>query len=126
MNCVYVIWSTLYGHTEYQVHVNSDSLSTHPPLARRSPAAHHPHHSTHPSQPKRLQRIAVKIGEAERGQYKRALAAATDSHQCNVCLAKPNSVVFQCGHQACSACAGRLEICPSCRADITGRINVFS
>ena len=54
------------------------------------------------------------------------LAAASERDSlCGVCWEARRAVAFRCGHQACAACADRLDLCPSCRAPIDLRIRLF-
>ena len=44
---------------------------------------------------------------------------------CSICLERPRSLVFNCGHQSCGKCGEALPSCPFCRAPITARIKMF-
>ena len=51
--------------------------------------------------------------------------ATSKEVECPICLDHPKRIVFQCGHQACAACAASIQVCHSCRAPITHRITPF-
>ena len=51
--------------------------------------------------------------------------ATSTEVECPICLDHPKRIVFQCGHQACAACAASIQVCHSCRAPITHRITPF-
>ena len=36
-----------------------------------------------------------------------------------------DTVLMPCGHLVCRSCSSRLERCPMCRADVTGRNRAF-
>ncbi|KAG1670108.1 hypothetical protein FOA52_013684 [Chlamydomonas sp. UWO 241] len=44
---------------------------------------------------------------------------------CSLCMERPRSVVFNCGHQACGPCGTALVDCAFCRVPITARIKLF-
>lgn len=44
---------------------------------------------------------------------------------CVVCLERPKSIAFLCGHQVCLECSPLLDSCHSCRRPIEGRIRLF-
>ncbi|KAL6757828.1 hypothetical protein V8C86DRAFT_3094486 [Haematococcus lacustris] len=48
-------------------------------------------------------------------------AALRASHEKEV-----KAMVFNCGHQSCSACAAKLQACPFCRVKITAKIKLFA
>lgn len=51
---------------------------------------------------------------------------SSHDHGCPVCWTrKKDRVAFNCGHQACSECSERLQLCPLCRVPIAIRIKLF-
>ncbi|GLI61557.1 hypothetical protein VaNZ11_003952 [Volvox africanus] len=59
-----------------------------------------------------------KIDEAQR-------RSSTEQAACAVCMEGPKAVVFNCGHQSCEPCSGKMTTCPFCRVQITARIRLF-
>ena len=57
--------------------------------------------------------IRAQLDEAgEAGQVAGSAAAgpsATSEAECPICLDRPKSIVFQCGHQACEVCAASIN-----------------
>ncbi|XP_077510079.1 B-cell lymphoma 3 protein-like isoform X4 [Amblyomma americanum] len=45
--------------------------------------------------------------------------------QCAICMERPRTVAFLCGHGTCRSCAASLEVCHLCRAAVTKKINLF-
>eukprot|EP00198_Chlamydomonas_reinhardtii_P000091 XP_001689426.1 predicted protein [Chlamydomonas reinhardtii] len=62
--------------------------------------------------------IQRKIDEAQR-------RSNSEQAACAVCMEGPKAVVFNCGHQSCEACSGKMSSCPFCRVAITARIRLF-
>lgn len=52
-------------------------------------------------------------------------SAPTTDTSCSVCLDKPRTLAFGCGHIVCVTCGPQLTICPMCRAPVTSRIKLF-
>ncbi|XP_001629545.2 E3 ubiquitin-protein ligase MIB2 isoform X3 [Nematostella vectensis] len=48
-----------------------------------------------------------------------------DKSQCPICMDKPRTVAFLCGHGTCSECCQSLRNCPFCRKPIEKKINLF-
>eukprot|EP00475_Leptophrys_vorax_P007577 TRINITY_DN1479_c0_g1_i3.p1 TRINITY_DN1479_c0_g1~~TRINITY_DN1479_c0_g1_i3.p1 ORF type:complete len:426 (-),score=3.60 TRINITY_DN1479_c0_g1_i3:169-1446(-) len=46
--------------------------------------------------------------------------------ECPVCMANPNNMAFQCGHQTCSDCGNQIRECPICRSRINMRIKLYN
>ena len=53
-------------------------------------------------------------------------AAATLEGECAICMERPLTIVFLCGHRACNECAYRLKECHICREPIEKRIQIFT
>jgi hypothetical protein len=51
--------------------------------------------------------------------------SALASLQCSICMERPRSLVFSCGHQCCLKCGEPLSACPFCRMPITHKIKMF-
>ncbi len=53
-------------------------------------------------------------------------AEVVEAAQCPVCLHAPrDTFLMPCGHIICRSCSSRLDRCPICRTDITGRNRAF-
>ena len=48
------------------------------------------------------------------------------ARMCQICIERPKDCALGCGHFMCSSCAGRVSICPECRARVTARNRVFA
>lgn len=59
-----------------------------------------------------------KIDEAQRRR-------SSEQAACAVCMEYPKAIVFNCGHQSCEPCAGKVTTCPFCRVQIAARIRLF-
>lgn len=44
---------------------------------------------------------------------------------CALCMERPKSFVFNCGHQCCELCCGKFTVCPFCRTAISATIRLF-
>ena len=74
--------------------------------------------------------IRAQLDEADPDPVAESAAGPSATSQgveaeCPICLDRPKCIVFQCGHQACAACAASIQVCHSCRAPITHRITPF-
>ena len=58
-------------------------------------------------------------------QLRRRLDDLVEGQSCPICLSAPKDTVFQCGHQACGACASPLRTCHICRAPVLKRIHLY-
>jgi polyhydroxyalkanoate synthesis regulator phasin len=74
-----------------------------------------------------LEAALRSVREATLRRTIEAAAQRVSSEQaaCALCLEAPKGTVFNCGHQACSGCASKLDTCPFCRVPITTRIKLF-
>jgi len=48
----------------------------------------------------------------------------TPDNTCPICWNRAKEIVFQCGHQCCSACSGQIHTCHLCRVRIVQRIKL--
>ena len=48
-----------------------------------------------------------------------------ESYSCSICMERKKSVVFRCGHGACSSCVETLRCCHMCRGPISEKINIY-
>lgn len=48
-----------------------------------------------------------------------------ESYSCSICMERKKSVVFRCGHGACSSCVETLKSCHMCRGPISEKINIY-
>ncbi|KAL7555160.1 hypothetical protein ACHAWF_018818 [Thalassiosira exigua] len=53
------------------------------------------------------------------------LGGAAPINVCPICRERQKEIAFQCGHQACTLCAGRISECHSCRVPIYQRIRLY-
>ncbi|CAK0737604.1 hypothetical protein CVIRNUC_000940 [Coccomyxa viridis] len=51
--------------------------------------------------------------------------AAEEATTCSLCMDRPKTVVFNCGHQICTECSAGHTECPFCREPITSSITLF-
>jgi len=58
-------------------------------------------------------------------QVSEARTEANEAVLCAVCRERTRDTFLNCGHIICQACAGRIEMCPICRAAITHRSRAF-
>lgn len=70
---------------------------------------------------KTLQEAAKQAAAAE----KAASEKAAEKAGCSLCMERPRSMAFGCGHQTCEPCGIKLTQCPFCRIDITAKIKLF-
>ncbi len=51
-----------------------------------------------------------------------SLSSNAECLECPVCLQIPRQEIYQCvnGHSICNICISQLEICPTCRVEISG------
>ncbi|GLC71250.1 hypothetical protein PLESTF_001094900 [Pleodorina starrii] len=68
---------------------------------------------------------AVRAALTQRKIEEAARRSSTEQAACAVCMEGPKAVVFNCGHQSCEPCAGKMTTCPFCRVQITARIRLF-
>lgn len=67
-----------------------------------------------------------------REQAKRAKRAEqkannnNNNNNCCVCYESAAKCALQCGHLLCRVCADQVKLCPTCRAPITQRIDLFA
>ncbi|GAX74552.1 hypothetical protein CEUSTIGMA_g2002.t1 [Chlamydomonas eustigma] len=52
-------------------------------------------------------------------------SSVVSTPQCSICMERPRSLVFSCGHQCCFKCGEPLLTCPFCRMAITTKIKMF-
>ena len=48
-----------------------------------------------------------------------------DQHMCTICMERPKTVAFLCGHRACVVCVDGLRSCHMCRVPIQQKINLY-
>ena len=48
-----------------------------------------------------------------------------DQHMCTICMERPKTVAFLCGHRACIVCVDGLRSCHMCRVPIQQKINLY-
>ena len=48
-----------------------------------------------------------------------------EQHVCTICMERPKTVAFLCGHRACSVCVETLRSCHMCRVPIQQKINLY-
>ncbi|GFH22723.1 RING-type domain-containing protein, partial [Haematococcus lacustris] len=56
----------------------------------------------------------VRATLLQRSTDEAALRASHEKATCALCLEEVKAMVFNCGHQSCSACAAKLQACPFC------------
>ena len=48
-----------------------------------------------------------------------------DQYVCTICMERPKTVAFLCGHRACTVCVETLRSCHMCRVPIQQKINLY-
>ena len=48
-----------------------------------------------------------------------------DQYVCTICMERPKTVAFLCGHRACNVCVETLRSCHMCRVPIQQKINLY-
>ena len=48
-----------------------------------------------------------------------------DQYTCTICMERPKTVAFLCGHRACAVCVDGLRSCHMCRNPIVQKINLY-
>ncbi|KHN86289.1 E3 ubiquitin-protein ligase MIB2 [Toxocara canis] len=75
---------------------------------------------------------AKEAAEKEKNELIRELQMKLEQLElevyCAICMEQRCSVLFQCGHKACTECsnAARLKLCHICREPITRRTRIFT
>ena len=48
-----------------------------------------------------------------------------EQYTCTICMERPKTIVFLCGHGACAVCVETLRSCHMCRVPILQKINLY-
>ena len=66
---------------------------------------------------------------AEAGGRDRELAERLqdyeDQYMCTICMERPKTIAFLCGHRTCAVCVETLRCCHMCRLPISQKINLY-
>ena len=71
-----------------------------------------------------MSKVASDLRQREAALTERE-RAAEEATICSLCMDRPKSVVFNCGHQTCTECSAGHTECPFCRVPITSSIILF-
>ena len=84
-----------------------------------------PETTTKPSTKRQRPPSASAEGRNKDRDIEKRLQDYEEQHVCTICMERPKTVAFTCGHRTCVVCVETLRSCHMCRVPITQKINLY-